>query len=264
MNLFDELNNLSSKYRFYPKKGSKTHFIIDSELIQRIISFAELKKSDKVLEVNAGEFFIARKISKKSSLIAFENRKELIFLLEKELSLKVNSLFLSAKKINSNKCISFLSSDNSTEIFVKLLFFDLNLMVLILQKDFSARIFSEPGFADFNALTVLTKTFFEIELKEKINPDSFFPRTSSDFFAVKFKKKKTKIKNKKDFFEFVKALFRFKNRSFNSALIKAVPLMNLDNKTKNKIIFKAKETDFKEKIYLMNPKNFVELFNFLF
>ena len=288
MNLFIELNNLSSKYRFYPKKGSGIHFITDKELIKKIIFFLELKKSDKVLEVNGSEFFVAREIEKKSSLTVLEEKKGLTEMLKKELS--KTKLVSSFSEINSNKSFSFVSAADSGESFLELLFFDFELMVLLLQKEFSQKILAEPGFSDYSALTVMTDTFFEVNKIVQVNSDSFFPRTSSDFVLIKFKKKKNKIKNKKDFFEFVKALFRFKNRVFFVALPKALQLMKLDKTTKNKILKNAEKTEFNEnnffrkkfnqtaflekrqaakkqkfnqKIYLLETIDFVELFNLL-
>jgi len=265
MDLFIELNNLISKYRFYPKKGSGLHFAVRNSLVKEVIALADLNKSDKVLEVNAGEFFFARKLSEKAFLTAFEERKELIKLLEKELKgIKlISSSFVSfSGKINSNKCVSFISSGNSGEIFLKLLEFDFDLMVLLLHKDFSERILAEPGFSDYGFLSVLSDLLFETTEVIQVKPNYFFPPTSGDFFLIKFiKRKKIRIKNKKDFFEFVKALFRFKNRVFPSALSKALPLMNLDKKTKNKIKEKMSETEFNEKVYLMEPEDFLQLFN---
>lgn len=267
MNLFIELNNLALKYRFYPKKGSGIHFITKKELIKKIISLLELNKSDKVFEANAGEFFIAREISKNSSLTAFEKRKELIPLLKKELpEIKFfSSDFLSfSGKLNQKKCFSFLSLDNPNEFFLKLLSFDFKLMILLLQKEFSQKILAEPGFKEYSALTVFADTFFELKEAIEVKPDSFYPRTSSDFFLIKFKrKKKIKIKNKKEFFEFVKALFRFKNRVFFVAIKKALPLMKLNKKTRNKMKSKIKEIEFNKKLYLMETEDFVELFNLL-
>ncbi len=265
MNLFLELNNLILKHRFYPKKGSGIHFIIKEKLINEILLMLNLKKSDKVFEVFAGEFFTARKILIKANLKVYEKRKELIPLIKNELTkAELIPLFDFSKKINSNKCFSFVPQKDSSETFFKLLFFDFDLIVLLLHKDFSEKVLAEPGFVEYNFLSVLTDCFFEIKEVTEVKPNFFFPPTSGDFFLIKLtKRNKTKIKNKKDFFEFVKILFRFRNRTFVSALSKAVPLMKLNKKIKEKIKKNAVKTDFSEKIYLMETKDFIELFSFL-
>jgi len=261
MELFNELNNLILKYRFYPKKGSGIHFIIKKNLIQEMLSLSELKKSDKVLEIFAGEFFLARALSEKTSLTLIEERKNLFPVIKGELP-KTKLISSLDSKFNSKKCVSFLPSDNS-ETFFNLLFFDFELMVLLLQKDFVEKILAEPGFTEYSFFTVLTDVFFEVKEVVEVKPNNFFPPASCDYSIVKLKKKKNKIKNKKDFFEFVKALFRFKNRVFVSALIKALPLMKLNSKIKDKIKKKISEIEFNEKIYLMESEDFIELFKLL-
>jgi len=264
MNLFIELNNLVLKYRFYPKKGSGIHFVKKESLLEEILRLSNLKKSDKVLEVNAGEFFIAREISKKASLTAFEQRTELIPLLKKELPKinLINASFVSySKKLNVNKCVSFFSSGNLSDNFSKLFYFDFDLMVLLLPKEFAEKILAEPGFVDYGFAGVLTDSFFEVIEVVEVQSDYFFPPTSGEFCLIKLKKNKVKLKNKKEFFEFVKILFRFKNRVFVSALTKALPLMKLDEKTKSKIKKKLNEIEFNQKVYLMESSEFIELFS---
>jgi 16S rRNA (adenine1518-N6/adenine1519-N6)-dimethyltransferase len=263
MNLFIELNNLVSKYRFYPKKGSGTHFIIKEKLIEEILALLEFKEKDSVAEFFAGEFFVARKLSNKK-LEAFEERKGLIPLLEKELKIKPVS-FLSFKgKIKSNKCFSFLPPGTSNEVIPKIMLSDFELIVLLLQKDAAEKILAEPGFSDYSFLSVFSDAFFEAKEVIEIKPDFFFPSVSGNYFLVKFiKKKKTRIKNKEEFLEFVKALFRFKNRVFISALGKAIPLMKLNKKTKEKIKKKIHSVKFNEKVYLTETTDFISLFNFL-
>jgi 16S rRNA (adenine1518-N6/adenine1519-N6)-dimethyltransferase len=264
MDLFLELSNLVSRYRFYPKKGSGIYFIKRKELIEKIVDLLEPRKSDKFVEVNAGEFFVARELAK-FHLTAFEERKDLIPLIQGELKIKLFSVpFLSFnRKLNANKCVSFLFSGNSNEILFKLFCFDFSLVVLLLRKDFAERILSEPGFSDYGALTVLADSFFEVKEVIEVKPDCFFPLTSSDFFLIKLKKKMASIKNRKHFLEFTRVLFRFKNKTFLSALNKALPLMELNKTLKNKIKKRMKEIEFNEKIYLMKPCDFIELFNFL-
>ncbi len=263
MTLFVELNDLISKYRFFPKKGSGIHFIIKKDLIEEMLSLGELKKSDKVLEVFAGEFFLARKLSKKSSLTLLENREQLLPILKKQLpKTRLISSFSSVSK--NKKCVSFLPSENSSETFSKLIFLNFDLMVLLLQRDFALKILAEPGFSEYGSLSVLINTFFEVKEVKEVKSDSFFPPTSSDFLILKLeKKKKTEVKSKKDFSEFLKVLFRFKNKTCLNALEKALPLMELEKKKKEKIKRKIKKIEFEEKVYLTETEEFIELFNFL-
>ncbi|MBU2477099.1 hypothetical protein KKG83_06530 [Candidatus Micrarchaeota archaeon] len=261
MNLFIELNNLVSKYRFYPKKGSGTHFIIKEKLIEEILLFLEFKKNDSIAELFAGEFFVARKLSH-ARLEVFEERKQLIPLLENELKIKSDS-FLSFKgKIKSNKCFSFFPPGTSNEVIPKILVLDFDLIVFLLQKDAAEKILAEPGFSEYSFLSVFSDAFFEAKEVTEVKPDFFFPSVSGNYFLVKFiKKNKTRIKNKEEFLEFIKALFRFKNRVFISALSKAIPLMKLNRKTKQKIKKKIHSVKFNEKVYLMETTDFIELFN---
>jgi len=54
MTLFSELQQLMIDHRFRPSQRFSQNFIIDENLINKMIETASLKKSDVVLEIGSG------------------------------------------------------------------------------------------------------------------------------------------------------------------------------------------------------------------
>ena len=73
---------------------------------------------------------------------------------------------------------------------------------------------------------------FDVELKETISKESFYPIPKSDSVIILMnrKKSKKKINDEKKFIEFVNELFRHKNKDLQSALSEVKKIMNYEKK----------------------------------
>ncbi len=267
--LVSELNSLMIKYRFKPRKQLSQNFLINEKLIQKIINLSDLNSKDKVLEIGCGSGFLTRELLKKSMVIGVEKDKELVELLEKEISSNKFNLipgdFLKVKLPSFNKVVSLPPYHISSKILLKLMMIDFDFALLVFQKDFAEKLLSEPGFSEFTAITFLVNYFFEPKiLIESISHQFFYPSPKTESSLIKLTKIKRfgEAKNNEKFIKFVKELFRFKNKNLSNALNQAIPFLKKTGLKKEKIN-SIPEQLLTEKVNLIEIKELVELFNSL-
>ena len=58
-----------TKYRFRANRKLSQNFVINEQLIEKIVELADLKTSDTVLEIGAGTGFLTKALLKKSKVI---------------------------------------------------------------------------------------------------------------------------------------------------------------------------------------------------
>jgi len=264
-NLISELNNLIIKYKFRPDKSLGQNFIVNTGIIQDVLNYASLKKTDKILEIGPGTGFVSREILKVCSLTAIELDEKLIELLKQEIKnagfklIKGDfSKILKKKELDFNKVISFPPYYLSRELIELLCLSEAEKAVLVMQKEFAEKLISFPGSPDFVSISVLAQYFFDVELKETISKESFYPIPKSDSVIILMnrKKSKKKINDEKKFIEFVNELFRHKNKDLQSALSEVKKIMNLKEKDA--------ELPWEKKVVLLELEDIVNVFNTLF
>ncbi|MQY62331.1 methyltransferase domain-containing protein [archaeon] len=86
INLLRRAKHLFRLYGFFPKKRLGQNFTVNSDILQRLVSFASLTKDDIVLEVGAGFGFLTQLLSREcKKVIAVEVDPRLVNFLRKQL-----------------------------------------------------------------------------------------------------------------------------------------------------------------------------------
>lgn len=271
MSLFVELNELMAKYRFRPKKKLAQNFLIDERVIQRMVEAAEIKQSDRVLEIGAGTGFLTRELQKHCNVIAVERDETLCTLLQNELAEKNLELicenFLKVELPDFNKVVSTPPYHISKKIMMKLLRHDFELAVLAFQEEFVEKLVALPGFPQYSALSVLTQYKTTPKIIGKIEPRAFFPKPKGRSKIVKLEKnkRKNKVENEALFFRFVEELFRHRNKNLRNAMLCS---KNFFSRTLEIMPERAIEIlcnfELEKKVALIEVEEFVRMFNTLY
>ncbi len=269
MPLFSELNELMAKYCFRPEHKLAQHFIVNEALVQRLVSLAELKEKDIVLEIGAGTGFLTRELQKHCKVKAAELDETLFRLLQETLPKQNLELFhgnfLEIDAGKYNKVVSLPPYTISSDLIYSILEHGFDIAVLVMQKEFLHKLVAHPGFFEYGALSVFTQYKCVPELLETISPNSFFPKPNAFSSIIKLtgKKRFGKAKDEKIFELFLKQLFRFKNKNLNNALHLSFPFVQKELGLNKKDFERAlKKTDcLEEKVYLLEVKQFVQVFN---
>ena len=101
------------------------HFMIDKELIKRIISYGSLGKEDVVLEIGSGTGNLTKELCKKCKVIAVEIDSELVKLLKekklKNVEIIEGNILKLLGKLEFNKIVSNLPYNICEPLLNKLL-----------------------------------------------------------------------------------------------------------------------------------------------
>lgn len=216
------VSELYVKYSFRASPVLDQYFIINPGVIERCSRYAELSKDDTVLEVGPGLGFLTEELSKKAGkVIAVEADKKLETLLKSEFSNKKNvefifEDFLKIKTPKFNKIVSNIPYSISAPLTFRLLEYDFDKAVLFYQKEFGEKMLSEPGDHEYGRLSVMTQYYFDIEIKETVPKNYFYPQPKVDSCIIVLKRKK--IERDRDFDNFVREIFRYKNKNVSNSV----------------------------------------------
>lgn len=232
-----DIKALERKYGFFPQKRLGQNFLVDANIRNKILRYANVDKDDVLLEIGSGlgqlTFEFAR-IAKK--VIAIEFDKKLFSILAEfardfsNISL-IHEDFLEfnlkefAPKNKKIKIASNLPYYISTAVIIKLFahreFIDT--AILTLQKELAARLISEPSSKEYSSFTLLAEYHSEIERLFDISKNSFYPVPKVDSTVIRLKMRDNapvNVPDEKDLFDLIRAGFSTRRKTLINALLK--------------------------------------------
>jgi len=227
MNLLQRAKHLLRLYGFFPKKRLGQNFTVNSDLLQRLVSYASINKDDVVLEVGAGLGFLTQLLSREcKKVIAVEVDPKLVRILKEQLhSLQnvdlIEGNILKVSLPPFNKVVSAPPYSISSPLLFRLLERKFDWAVLILQKEFAERLAASVGSKDYGRLTVTIYYRADVELLDYVPRTMFYPPPDVDSMMVRLKPREPpfQVEDEETFFELVQVLFTQRNRKVRNALI---------------------------------------------
>ena len=225
-----------------PKKSLGQNFLIDKNIIKKIIEVSEINSGDEILEVGPGTGSLTKSIvsKKPKKIYLIEKDENLANALERQYLnrvsiikkdiLKIPYKFYSEKKF---LILGNLPYNISTKILSDWCLNDkLNVskMILMFQKEVAERILADVNSKKYSRITILSKWKFDIKKVIDVKANSFFPKPKVQSTVLKFipKKKFHEIKDPKNLEKITKVFFNqrrkmikkpinilFKNFQFN-------------------------------------------------
>ncbi|MFH1391415.1 MAG: 16S rRNA (adenine(1518)-N(6)/adenine(1519)-N(6))-dimethyltransferase RsmA [Candidatus Diapherotrites archaeon] len=225
-------------YRFRPNQKFSQNFIIDENLVEKMVSEAKLKKTDVVLEIGSGSGSLTKELLKHCKVIGVELDEKMIEILKSRFSSEKNfqlveGNIITVKLPKFNKIVALPPYNISGDIMVRLFKEDFESALLVFQREFVEKLVAEPGFKEYSFLSVLTDQLFEPEIIiQNVSPKAFFPKpeTYSSLLKLKRKNKNTMLKNFPKYIIFLKNVFRYKNKNFSNSLKNCAKSMKSDFK----------------------------------
>lgn len=269
MGLFEELQNLMINHRFRPEKKLSQFYCINQALLHFLVKQADLKEKDVVLEIGPGTGFLTRLLLEKCRVIAVEKDQTMVELLSKLFSkeIKEKKLILIngdilEQDINSlgvTKVVALPPYHISSDLILAITLSNVKKAILVLDIGFIEKITSFEGYTTYNALTAFLNLNAKVEVLEKVSPISFFPKPNcvSGVIEINYNTKN----NSKDFFIFLKELFRHKNKDLHRGLKQAQQFLEKSlnwNEKQSAKFDKLKNST--EKIYSIEAKEFLKIF----
>jgi len=227
MSLLQKTRLLLRLYNFFPKKRLGQNFLMDSDLLQRLIFYASVSDTDVVLEVGAGLGFLTRLLAQKCrKVIAVEIDSKLVKILQEQLRDLRNVELIEGDVLkvsipSFNKVVSTPPYSISSPLLFWLLGRNFDCAVLAFQKEFAERLNAPVDSKEYSRLTVSTYYRAEVELLDYVPKELFYPPPDVDSIIVRLKPRRPpfSVANKELFFELVQRLFTQRNRKVRNSVI---------------------------------------------
>ena len=173
-----------------PKKSLGQNFLIDQNILQKIVNTVSINSNSEILEIGPGTGNLTNYLIKKNpkKIFVIEKDSELSFFLHEKFKDKINIinedvLKISEDLISKQKLIVFgnLPYNISTKILSKWIIstnksFWFSKLILMFQKEVADRIISEINTSDYGRLSILSNWKLDIKKIMNISPNSFFPK----------------------------------------------------------------------------------------
>lgn len=227
-----------NKHNFKFSKSLGQNFLIDDNVIDKIIAGSRLSETDKIIEVGPGIGTLTREMGKTAqNVVAIEIDKTLIPILKETLAdldnvevvnediLKVDIQGLINEKLDGGpvKLIANLPYYITTPIVMKFLEEDIPVtdIVVMVQKEVADRMNAKPSTKDYGALSVAVQYYCDTEIVAKAPRHMFVPQPNVDSIVIGLhvrSERKYKVDNEDIFFKTVKASFGQRRKTLLNSL----------------------------------------------
>ena len=227
-----------NKHNFKFSKSLGQNFLIDDNVIDKILEGSRLSETDKIIEVGPGIGTLTREMGKTAQkVVAIEIDKTLIPILEETLAdlenvevvnediLKVDIQGLINEKLDGGpvKLIANLPYYITTPIVMKFLEEDIPVtdIVVMVQKEVADRMNAKPSTKDYGALSVAVQYYCDTEIVAKAPRHMFVPQPNVDSIVIGLhvrSEKKYEVDNEEIFFKTVKASFGQRRKTLLNSL----------------------------------------------
>ncbi|MEM1569537.1 MAG: 16S rRNA (adenine(1518)-N(6)/adenine(1519)-N(6))-dimethyltransferase RsmA [Candidatus Bathyarchaeia archaeon] len=237
-----------------PKRRLGQYFMVDENILRRLVDYAYISNGDVVLEIGAGIGLLTKLLSEKAKTVyAVELDHKLVNYLKSRFpdgsNVKiVEGDFLKIGIKGFNKVVSNPPYAISTPMILKLIKEKPDIIVLTLQEEFARKLCAKPGDTEYGRLTVLTYLNYEVEIMEKIPREAFYPRSKVNSVAVRLKLKTHALDSVafENAEKIVTKAFSLRNKTLNAFIKKTFPNMQL-------------HYDPKIRVYQTPPEVFLEI-----
>lgn len=206
MNL-TEIKYFCKKYGVKPSKAKGQNFLINQNILAKIVQAADLQKTDYVLEIGPGFGVLTEELVKQTKkVVSVELDKNLIYFLKQKFKGVKNLEFVEAdilkikneeivKKLKSEKykVVANLPYNITKPVLRKFLSFDPKpkQLTILIQKEVAQKIVAKPGKMNLLSLTVLF--YAHPALIDYVAKANFYPQPKVDSAILNIKLRTEKI-----------------------------------------------------------------------
>ena len=227
------------KFLQVAKKSLGQNFLVDKNIINKIVKIENINKNKVILEIGPGYGNLTEVIlkMKPKKFFAIEKDKKLFtFLIDKfgfNKNIKIindDVLNFIKKKELQNNIVVFgnLPYNISTQILASLIMLKkwppwYNLLILMFQKEVADRILAKPNTKEYGRLSVLSNWRLNIKKHFDISKNCFSPKPKVNSTVLSFKPKKNNLfslKNPKNLEIVTRVLFSNRRKMINKNLNK--------------------------------------------
>ena len=232
------------KYHFNFQKKFGQNFLIDTTVLDRIISSAEITKEDCVLEIGPGIGTMTQYLAERAgSVVAVEIDKALIPILEETLQDYDNVTVINDDilKVDINRLVEEKNGGRPIKVVANLPYYittpiimglfesrvPLKSITIMVQKEVADRMQVGPGTKDYGALSLAVQYYAKPEIVANVPPNCFIPRPNVGSAVIRLTrhaKPPVEVKDKDLMFRLIRASFNQRRKTLQNGLSNAQDL----------------------------------------
>lgn len=228
------------KYQFRMQKKYGQNFLIDANILAKIVEAAQINEEDCVLEIGPGIGTMTQYLAEVAGrVIAVEIDRELIPILEETLAPYDNVSLLCAdilkvdltELVKKNgggplKVVANLPYYITTPIIMTLFEsrIPLSSITVMVQSEVAERMQTGPGSKDYGALSLAVQYYAKPEIVARVPASCFTPRPNVDSTVVRLKKHEAppvEVEDEGWFFALIRASFNQRRKTLANGLANA-------------------------------------------
>jgi len=231
-----KMNELLDSNNFKFKKKFGQNFIVDQNIIDKIIDSSGIDSNTMVIEIGPGAGSLTYKLACSSkSVLCYEIDESLRGILSSNLNglSNVDVKFCDFLNADLNFDLKEYSYDKlyvvanlpyyiTTPIIMKIIEdkVPVDKIVVMVQKEVGDRFKALPGSRDYGSLSIFLNYYFDVVKLMDISRNIFIPKPNVDSIVVEFRKKKNvfSLKDEDLFFKLVRDSFRQKRKTLRNNL----------------------------------------------
>ena len=239
-NLFEETKFILNKYNIKANKALGQNFLINEEVVEKIVSCSEITSDDLIIEIGPGLGTLTKYLLEKAGkVICIELDKKMLRILDERFSLYDNFSILNEdvlkvdlkkiieqEKVNSIKNVKVVANLPyyiTTPIIMKLLEekLDLESITVMIQKEVANRLIAIPGNKETGAITYSVYYYAQAKGIMEVPKESFIPEPEVTSKVIKLNIRKdmpVKVKNEEVMFRIIKSAFMQRRKTLLNAL----------------------------------------------
>lgn len=226
------------KYHFNFQKKFGQNFLIDTTVLDRIISSAKITKEDCVLEIGPGIGTMTQYLAERAgSVVAVEIDKALIPILEETLQDYDNVTVINDDilKVDINRLVEEKNGGRPIKVVANLPYYittpiimglfesrvPLKSITIMVQKEVADRMQVGPGTKDYGALSLAVQYYAKPEIVANVPPNCFIPRPnvgSTVIRLTRYEEPPVQVKDEKKMFALIRASFNQRRKTLVNGL----------------------------------------------
>lgn len=229
-----------NKYGLSVKKSYGQNFLIDENILRKIVNVSKITKEDGVIEIGPGIGALTEHLLiNAKKVLAYEIDTRMIEVLEIELKdydnlkiinedvLKIDQVYDENyfKECKRVVIVSNLPYYITTPIISKLLLNEPKIeeMYLMVQKEVGLRLSGKPKTKDYNALSVFMAYLSECRVEFDVSRNCFLPAPNVNSVVISIKRieREITVNNESHFLKFIQNIFIQRRKTFVNNLSKA-------------------------------------------
>ena len=226
------------KYHFNFQKKFGQNFLIDPNVLERIMDAAEITGEDCVLEIGPGIGTMTQYLCERArDVISVEIDKSLIPILEDTLAAYDNKTIINEDilKVDMNRLAEEYNGGKPMKVVANLPYYittpiimglfenkvPLKSITIMVQKEVADRMQEEPGTKDYGALSLAVQYYARPEIVANVPPNCFIPRPnvgSAVIRLTRYEVPPVTVKDEKKMFELIRASFNQRRKTLVNGL----------------------------------------------